>query len=433
MATACLYQQPHPVAAEETDIPLRARVVLSKAVSLMNQKDYQGAIERLTAFQDLGDGISEDDPDPKGCRHARIYYTLGTCHLLKGNHRRAAAAYKQALEKDPAFISAWLNLAKTNYELGDFLQAAKCFNIAYDRAPEKNPEHLYFSAAAFLMAERSGESVSVFKRLFQTHVDAVRPAWRENYVHALLTDGHAREALPHLRKLVESDSEDKRIQWQELLLNQFMHLGMWEEAGNYARLLTREAPTVSKWWKALVHIRLQDGTYGDALAALIIYGYLTPLSDKETKLIADLYLQLGIPVKAAPVYEAALTQNPNMQLLQKLMLALRQLGESDQALAVLDRFAPDCKDADLLMLKADLLYDLERFGDAARTYRHIARAEIQEDRAAGRAWLMAGYAALRVNDIEAGRKAFTRAAKFESQRKAAQLAIERLSNESPSM
>jgi hypothetical protein len=51
---------------------------------------------------------------------------------------------------------------------------------------------------------------------------------------------------------------------------------------------------------------------------------------------------------------------------------------------------------------------------------------------ARRAWLMAGYAALQLQDAAAGREALTKAAAFEGQRQAALVAMRRLPNDAPS-
>ncbi|MGD9367467.1 MAG: tetratricopeptide repeat protein, partial [Desulfobacteraceae bacterium] len=103
--------------------------------------------------------------------------------------------------------------------------------------------------------------------------------------------------------------------------------------------------------------------------------------------------------------------------------ALQQLGRPEQALKALQRSAPNTKSPNLLMLKADLLYNLERYAEAARTYRQTAKTDTKQK---GRAWLMAGYAALQASDVDAGRRAFKQAATFERQRRAALLAIGRL-------
>ncbi len=412
-------------ASDRNGMPPAVRIVLTKVSPLINQKAYDRAIEVLNVFQSRGGPVpASGGLDPKGYHHPEIYIALGTCHLLKNEYQAAVQAFEQALKQDPGRISAWLNLAKAAYELNDYSRAAHCFVQAYDNASDKNPEHLYYSAAVYLMAQRNEPSIAAFEKLFKNHPDRVAPAWRENFVHALLTADLPRRALPHIRLLAEHYTAEKQVQWQEILLHQYMQLDMREQASAYALFLTQQAPTRTKWWKALAHEYLQAGKYKPALTALTVYSHLEPLSDQETKLMADLHLQLGIPVKAAPLYEAVLQEKTDARLLHNLMLALQQLGRPEQALEALQRLAPGSKDPELLMLKADLLYNLERYEEAAQTYRQTAKADTRQK---GRAWLMAGYAALQANDVDAGRRALKRAATFDRQRKAAMLAMRQLS------
>ena len=417
----CLFCPPRAGAVE---IPLPARVVLAKAGALIQKKAYKKAIETLTAFQArAGTGADADQPDPKGYRHPEIFFALGTCHLLVKAYGPAQAAFEQAVKRDPGHVSAWLNLAKVCYDRNNYVRAAECFGQAYEQAADKNPEHLYYSAVAYLMAGQNSPGLAAFEQLFEKHARVIQPAWRENFVHALLTNGRQRQALPHIRFLAEHYTGDRQVQWQEILLQQYLQLDMETQARNYALLLTRQAPTCAKWWKALTHVELQGGRYEQALVAMTVFSYLSPLSVRETKLLADLHLQLGIPVKAAPLYTAALEEQKDTRLLHNLVLALQQLGQPEQALAQLDRFAQAVKDSDLMMLRADLLYDLKQFQEAGETYRKTARTDKKK---AGRAWLMAGYAALQIHDPNAGRQAFEKAATFESHRKAALLAIRQL-------
>ena len=87
---------------------------------------------------------------------------------------------------------------------------------------------------------------------------------------------------------------------------------------------------------------------------MTIYAFLNPLSLEEKKLLADLSLQAGIPVKAAPVYEICLKEKPDKNFLRRLIIAYRQLGRSDTALERLDDFGLQPDDGELLMLKAEL-------------------------------------------------------------------------------
>lgn len=429
-AGLCPYQSQAGQAAKE--IPLPARVALAKAGGLIDQKAYGRAIEFLTEFQARGGPIPElGRPDPKGYHHAQVYAALGTCYLLQSQYEEASRAFELALQQDPGLIPAWLNLAKVCYERKNYSRAAVCFTKAYENALDKQAGHLYFAAAAHLMAQENLKSIASFEKLFKNHPQEIQPAWRENYVYALINADRARQALPHIRHLAETYEGEKQRQWQEILLHQYVHLEMRVQARAYAQLLTQQAPTHAPWWKALAHVHLRDGEHSAALTALTIYSYLEPLSDPETQLLADLHLQLGIPIKAAPLYEAALGKKYDARLLHHLALTLRQLGKPEQALAAIERLASDTRDAELLMLKADLQYSLGQYQQAAQTYQQTAKTAT---RLKGRAWLMAGYAALRAEDFETGRRAFEQAAAYDQHRKAARLAMQQLSKtkQSPS-
>lgn len=388
---------PHQGLAGEgkNDLPIAARVVLAKVSRLMNSKAYDQAIAMLTSFQaDTSATTVTDGSDSKGCRHADIYYALGTCYLVQNKYQQAAKALDQAVQQDPHHLAAWLNLAKASHELHEYTRAAECFARAYDLGPDKNQEYLYYSAVAYLLAQQYEPSIAAFERLLADHPGKIQPVWQENLVHALLSAGHGRRALPYIRQLAEQYRGAKQIQWQEILLQQYMQLGMRKDALAYSLALTEQAPTQPKWWKALASIHLQSGKYQPALTAMLIDSYLEPLSDQEAKLVADLYLQLGIPDKAAGMYQLILSEKNTPQLLERLILALRQLGQTEQALAVLEEFAPAGKVPELLMQKADLLYELGRYQAAAELYRQTAeKGSRQKDRALQ----MAKYAMLQAS------------------------------------
>jgi tetratricopeptide (TPR) repeat protein len=420
------YPCPGAAKTDRAELPMPARVILSKAGALIREKKVDRAIAELTAFQDRGTApTAAGQPDPKGYHHPEVCFALGTCHLLLQDYDAAAKAFEEAVRLDPTHGGAWLNLAKASYELKDYPRAARCFAQAYDQAQEQKPEHLYYSAVAYQQASQLVPCLSAFEKLFEKHADIVEPAWRENYVSALLTAGRPRQALPHIRQLAEHCGADKQIQWQEILLQQYLRLDMQVQARDYAVFLTCQDPTRARWWKALAHVDLQAGRYDQALVAMTVYSFLTPLNAQETKLLADLNLQLGIPVKAAPLYETALAEKPDARLIRSLAMALQQLGRTEQALEALNRFAPPGQDqpAELVMLRADLLYALDRFDEAAQVYRQAAESDGAK---AGRAWLMAGYAALQINDTAAGRRAFKKAAAFERHRQAALTALRQL-------
>jgi tetratricopeptide (TPR) repeat protein len=405
-------------------LPLPAQLVLSKVQPMIQAKEYQRAIQTLKAFQARG-GPARDPAgeDPKGYHHAEIEFCLGNCYLMSNQYEAAAVAYRRALARDPDHTFAWLNLANAHYEMNQHADAGHCFGKAYETSTEKKPEYLYYSAVAYLMGEDHHRSIEIFGKLFALHPDAIKPEWKENMVHALLAAEQPRRALPYIRELARIYSGEKQIQWQEILLHQYMHLDMQREALDLAHRLTRQAPTLAKWWKALAHIELNAEHYEDALMALTIYSFLTPLTVDEKKLLAELNLQLNIPAKAAPLYEACLKEKTDKRMLQQLAIAYRQLGKPETALAAIDAVDPASDDAEIMLLKGELLYSLQQFDKAVNAYKQAAK---HKGRHVGRAWLMAGYAAWQINDIAASKDAFAKAAEHRHQRKAANMALKQL-------
>ena len=403
------------LAAASGDPPLAVRFVLRDVEGLMGKKAYDQAIARLNAFQ----GQSEKD------RHPLIDLAMGNLFLLKEDPGRAKAPLSRAVAAMPHRIDAWLNLAKACYDTRDYEAAADCFAAAYERSgeAEKDPRSLYFAAVSHLLAKSNAEAVAAFERLFAAHPKQIQSEWRENFIQALMADEKPRRALPLVRELARQSSGKTRSKWQEMLLHLYLQLDMTDAARACARQMTEEYPGDAKWWKALAHVELSSSRYKEALAALTIYGWLRPLTDSEKKLWADLNLQLEIPERAAPVYAELLARAPDRQLLEKLVSAYQQKARYAEALATLDRYGADRDDPKLLLLRADLLYNARRFSDAADAYR---RAALKGSPQAGQAWLMAGYAAWQVNDLDTSRQSFERASGYSRQKKAALEAMRQL-------
>lgn len=304
------------------DLPEPARMTLSKMAPFFEKKEYRRALEILKAFQNEDRPPADPGaPDPADRRHPEIYFAIGNCHLLLEHPEAAAEAYRLAVARDPNHAFAWLNLAKASYELKKYGDAGHAFAKGYESTQDKNPEHLYFSAAAYLMAADYRRSIDVFERLFSAHPSAVKSEWIEHLVNALLSSDQSRQAIPHIRDLTRRYTGDKQVRWQELLLHQYIHLNMTAEADALVLALIRTAPTAPIWWKALVHIRLNAGRNTDALAALMIYAYLSPLTTEETKLLADLQFQTGIPLKAAETYRLLASKGDDRQTGQAWLMA----------------------------------------------------------------------------------------------------------------
>lgn len=409
---------PFPVCGMEKEIPPAVRLVLSRISPMLKEKAYLQAVTTLEDFIARGGVPGKPDvPDPKGYQHPEVFFTLGNCYLLMEDYRNAARAYEQALERDPAHSTAWLNLAKSWYELGRMKDAGTCFYRGYQSHAPKNPEHLYYSAAAYLMAKENARAIQLFEELFSAHPEAVKPRWRENLVHGYLLVEKPEKALPHIRRLAEGYTGEKRIQWQEILLHQYMALGMGKHALSLAEDLTHEYPGEKRWWKALAHIHLREERYEHALSCLVVMSFVSELSEKEKQLVADLHLQVGIPEKAVPLYKEMLSRKPDKEIFDRLVSAYQETGDYEAALdAILAYEKISGKTPELLMRKGEMFYELKHYDKAYQAFLEAIEKETDDP---GRAWLMAGYAAMQTEDFNAGRNAFQKAAKYARQRKAA--------------
>lgn len=423
LSPAC-FCRPAQAALDGEDIPMAARMILVKATALMKHESYERAIAVLTAFQAKGKANSvAGKPDPKGYHHPALYYYMGNCYLLQKKHSQAEAAYRHAVERDPDFLEAWANLAKTCFEQEDFIRAAPCFATAYEKSDQRIADHLYYSAVSYLMADQFGACISAFQRLLEKHPDRMTLNWRANFAQALMADGQARRALPQIRILAEASTGADQVKWREILLYQYLQLEMRAEALACATELTRRECTRAKWWKALAHVELSGGRYKKALAALTIYRFLAPLTEGEKKLWADLNLQVNLPARAIEQYLTLLAHRVDRGALKNLVAACQKLDRHREGLDHLNRYAPDTDDPELLMLKADMHYALKQYCEAGALFRRVAKSRTSQ---AGQAWLMAGYAAWQSNDFTAGRKAFKKAAGHRRYRKAARLAMRRM-------
>ncbi|MFP4571868.1 MAG: tetratricopeptide repeat protein [Desulfobacterales bacterium] len=414
-----------PAAGLCSDPPAPAQMVLSEAYGLMDEEKYEKALEKLENFQARSDKTDPDPdaPDPRGYHHPEIYFMLGNIHYAMENPEKAKQAYQQAVKRDPGHTGALVNLARVFHEQEKYGKAAENFEKAYESEEKNKAEYLYYAAISLLAEGSADRSLDLFEKLLDTHPDEIRLQWRENLVYAFLETGRNSEALEHIKLLAEKYTGEKQIQWQEILLHQYLELDMQDAARKYALELTTQAPTLPKWWKALAHAALSENDHDQALTAMTIYSYLTQLSEKEKKLLGDLALQAGVPVKAVSYYEALLEEEQDKSVLKSLAAAFRQLGKPEAALEALRRFDEHEKDSELMMLKADLLYSMDKFEGAADAYSAAGRNKGRQE---GRAWLMAGYSAWEAEDTDSALRYFKKAAEFENHKKDAESAIKRL-------
>ena len=367
---------PAASAKAQDHLPIAVRLVLSRLAPLLENREYKKGVDLLRTFQQRCTSGNEKSPDLDTiCSHPEITFSLGNCYLLQEQYDKAIAAYRQTVRRAPNHPSAWLNLARALYEKQNYPEAASCFMRGYDTGSPRDPQLLYYASACHLMSGKNEKALKILERLFRTYPGSIKPEWKEYMVHALLATNQPLRALPYIKELADGYRGEKQIRWQEILLYHYLRLDMEEKSLALARRLAIQSPSVSNWWKALTHIHLNRGEYREGLTALTIYSFLTPLNDDEKKLYADLNLQLGIPIRALPIYEKILTRKMDKKLLQQVVTIYSRQGKIKKALEHLNAVSLGQKDIPLLRLKGELLYTQKKFNQAEKVFKKIAELD----------------------------------------------------------
>jgi predicted Zn-dependent protease len=396
------------------DLPLALRIILNDAHKQFDKQEYKKAIEALDAFRTGG---------KNGSDHYLVDFSLGNAWLHLNNPSKAASFYEIAVAKNKDFSAAWLNLARSQYDLSQFKKAAEAFEKGYETSSSKQGETLYYAAVSYYSDGNASKTVQVMERLLRNHTEDIKPEWKETLVHAYLAAEEPQKALVIMEELVAQFTGEKKLQWQEAILYQYLSMNMQKKALKMAEQLSETYPLETKWWKALAHIHLAQDQYREALAAMTIYGYIQPYNDKEKKLMAELSLMAGIPAKAVSYYESLDTQSSESDIIIKIVQSYQMMNQPKQALKWAEKGLLQNKSPELMMQKATLLYELGQFDESIDTFESVIKGKKGD---IGLAWMMIGLAAVQENNLDKAIIAFENASKFERHQKTALSHLEQI-------
>ncbi|PHR28450.1 MAG: hypothetical protein COA36_06110 [Desulfotalea sp.] len=411
---ACL-----PVNAADR-LPIRVQMVLIKVQPLLEKNQYSQVIAVLEAFQKKTKGPKDAIHD-----HPEINFLLGNCYSLIGELHKAHTYYTQTLARKPNHLGAWQNLAKTEYELENYPAASKAFFKSYQLTDKTDATLLYYSAVTSLMAQQYQQCLHYFDLLLDRHPERISLQWKENLVYALIQTNAAPRAIPYMIELAEQFRGAKQKQWQEILLQQYMALEMRGKAMELVNVLTRSNPTVAVWWKALTHIQLQNEQYDKALAAMTIYSYLSPMTREEEKLLGDLYMQEGIPLKAVANYEHCVDKKVDQQTLVSLVRSYLSLDRPALALEKMNSMGGAIAAQKRSMLQAEIHYVMKDYKQAAKFYQLAAQSKGKNS---ARAYLMAAYSFWQQGNTTRAEENFHKAARTKRFKIEAEKAIKQLAS-----
>lgn len=386
--------------ADEISLPYAAETCINRANFLIRGRKIHEAIDILQSFQQKGIKADKDTIFLNGYSHYYIDFMLGNCFLMlnensmgksnvvSGENRvyleKAANKFEKSLNKEPEFNAAWLNLARCRYDMNQLEEAGFCFSRAYETSLEKDSTLLYYAAICYSSKGKYPLALECFNKLLTCHPDKIETEWLPALVHIFLALNQNSRALPWIERLAVETSGSRQKNWREMLLYQYIVLKMNQKALDYATFLTRTEPFEARWWKALTNVFLNVNQLEKGLSSLLVFSYIFSLSDQEILLMADLYMACNIPLVAASYYEKWIDRQKDgdhksnvvdksslykgeeqsdqiQEQIRNICKAYCLGGEISSALAWIDRGLARKNDSFLLRLKADLLFDIQKY------------------------------------------------------------------------
>lgn len=340
----------------------------------------------------------------------------------------AEGRYKEALDSAEAYLASDLN----DYERAMGEQLAGYALVALDRLAEAVPR---FERAIALDALPNTAHFNLLRA--QAQLNAALDQWQPaidtmirylayqpeasaadrimmGQAHVQL--GRYREALPWVRGALAQAGDQALESWYQLELAIHFELGDHRAALRVLNTLVARWPDRLRYWEMMAGAHQALNQDADALATLMA-AYSGGLLTEAPKLLnlvrMNLYVEL--PYQGARVLEQAMaagqveSSRANLELLLQAWTAAR---EFERAAEVIDRLAPLTGDGELLIRKARLMMEQNRWEatlEAARRALELGNV----DRPGG-AWLMMGIALMELGELQESRQAFQRAQDYDA-------------------
>ncbi len=348
------------MAAQDVTMPYVLRSMLARAQREVEKKSYKRAEKILTEY------INDKSNKP----NYLVYYLLGNVFYLENRKKDAYKAYREACKLNPSYQPACINLAKMNYDAGKYGEAGDLFLRAYRCSGEPDPEILYEAGVAYFQG-----------KLYR----------------------NAKKVLATLLK----ETKDKKEKYVRLFVHTCIELKEWDTAERYMLSLIEKNRINASYWKLLARIRLGKGDYRAAAGSLEVAYRLDPPEAGRWKELAELYLYMGVPLKAARCLEKAYAPYPSPRQLDEIARAYARANRLKKAVSCYENaLKKEPKEARYLEV-AKLYYQNGMWKEAAEMLKKC----IQIDRANGFAHLLLGYCAWQLNDVGLAMKELSEASK----------------------
>ncbi|MDQ2696456.1 MAG: PEP-CTERM system TPR-repeat protein PrsT, partial [Pseudomonadota bacterium] len=357
----------------------------------LQNRDFDEAVKAANALVEK----LPDNPMP--------YNLLGVAYMSQDQHQQARDAFTKALEIQPDFTTAELNLAQLDLKVGDKGAAAG----RYQQILERDAANLNAMLGLAALAEQAGRRDEALQRLetaWEKHPDAAQVGLL--LVQRYLTDGQPLKAV-NVARTLQSAHPNQPLVIRALGFALLAADNTADALANFRRL-TELLPNAAEPWHmvAAAQVRAQDyaaaaqavdralAVQPDYLPAQVLKAELLlrdqrpepalavaraiqeqqPAAAIGHKLEGDVHLQQGDAAKAIAAYQAAHDKSPSGQSVILLSNAYRLANDNANALNVLSEWLqahPD--DDDVRGRLALYLQVLDRRGEAIAEYETLLK------------------------------------------------------------
>ena len=322
----------------------------------------------------------------------------GLALLAQGKTDMARARFREALDLDPNFHTAALNIARIEGAQGN-LDAAR---QVYEAVLAIQPRHLDAMLGLAALAEQRGDPAAVVSWLGKAqdaHPDDVQPGLL--LANHYLASGDALKAMSVMSNLATRFPEDpvvletlgrayvladetanavrtfeRLVQLRPESAKAHFLLGgaRWgvEDLAGAAEAFTQALalqPDFTPAKIALAKVTLQNGRADDALALARRLPEDAPDAADGYAIEGDIHLSEGRPAEAAKAFDTAYAIQQNGNTARQLAKALTAAGRRDDALAVLEARTREQPEDHATLLMLGMYYEAgARYKDAAGAY-----------------------------------------------------------------
>lgn len=360
---------PKPAALDE-----RTYKKLARAHSYLGEKQYDKATDLLTS---IIEGASK-----RPFVLAQSLQTLGHVHIMREDYKAALKAYQESVKVEAlpktAQLQALFTLAQLYAQQENFLQAA-----------EQMRRFLAFSPK---------NTLNVQAWQFQAQVLAQLKLYRA-----------ASEASKEALRLSTSAKQNVL----QLLSSVYVEAKAWPQATVALQALINAFPHEKSFWQQLAFLYLKVNQDKKAIAVFeLAYqkGYL--VHEREQLQLAQLYVQEGVPLRAAELTQKGLTAGiiekteKNLRFLADSLILAR---EQERALDILLQAADLSSHGQHDLTAGEIYVEQERWTEAAQAFKQAIKRGLSENKQRARASLSLGIAYTQLKKYEEASKALRRA------------------------